>query len=181
VGNVLAIMAGADAVDEAPRGLVRRERLVGESPHRAQQLAVRQLDLAQEVVGRDVLPGLDEACVPAVEVVVGPLGVGRLAPRHALERRQHLPVPAGDVGDDLAHPPRPQPHLAHLGLAESVDGGSQLRVFLLGRLDDIVLRFHRAPPVVGFAPLLPGHRWASPVKHVIERLALNGLMPLERG
>src|SRR3989441_7756137 len=77
LGNVLAIMAGADAVDEAPRGLVRRERLVGESPHRAQQLAVRQLDLAQEVVGRDVLPGLDEACVPAVEVVVGPLSVGR--------------------------------------------------------------------------------------------------------
>src|SRR3989441_13180818 len=85
------------------------------------------------------------------------------------------------MGDDLAHPPRPQPHLAHLGLAESVDGGSQLRVFLLGRLDDIVLRFHRAPPVVGFALLLPGHRWASPVKHGIERLALNGLMPLKRG
>ena len=62
-----------------------------------------------------------------------------------------------------------------------MDGGSQLRVFLLGRLDDIVLRFHRAPPVVGFALLLPGHRWASPVKHGIERLALNGLMPLKRG
>src|SRR5260370_12008963 len=151
-------MGRADTVDEAVRGLAGREVLRRQAARGAHEVAMGPIGLTQDVVGRNVLPGVDEARVPAVEVVVDPLDVGLLAACEALERRQHLDLPAGDVGHDLPHAPRPQPHLAHLRLAEPVDRGPQLRVLLLGRLDDILPRFHRAPPGVWFtaAPHVPG-------------------------
>jgi len=54
------------------------------------------------------------ARVPGVDVLVAhPVGDRLLAAGHALEHRDHLPLPARDVGEDLADPPDAAPGPPH--------------------------------------------------------------------
>src|SRR3989442_5122998 len=100
------------------------------------------VQLAQDV-GRRALPaGLHEAGVPAVRVVVEAVGIRRLAPAHPDQRRDHLAMPPSDVGDDLAHAPAPEPHLAHLDVVEALDGRLEPVVLLLGLLEQLLLGSH---------------------------------------
>src|SRR5438093_1063399 len=86
------------------------------------------------VARRPPLARLHESGIPAVEIIVGAVRIGRLTPAQPLQRWNHLPMPPCYVGEDLAHPPAPQPYLAHLGLVEVLDGRLEFLVLLLGVL-----------------------------------------------
>src|SRR5262249_57498744 len=89
----------------------------------------------------------DNRGVPAVEVVVP--GGPPPPPAEPLQRRDHLAMPAGDVGENLPHPPAPQPDLPHLGLVEAHDRRPEPIVLVLGLLQQLLLGAHpasRPPP-----------------------------------
>src|SRR5689334_15952834 len=86
-----------------------------------------RLELGDGVGGLDAGPGVDEAGVPGIVVVVGAgrIGLG-LAPGDAGEGRNHLAVPAGDVDQDVARVPGPEHDAAHRLVAETGDRLTQL-------------------------------------------------------
>ena len=55
-------------------------------------------------------------------------------------RWRHLVMPAGDVGDDVAHRPRPQPDFGHLGLVQPLQRLVQRLVLAGGLVEQLVLR-----------------------------------------
>src|SRR5439155_4165686 len=132
--GVLAVVTRRDAIHQPRSRLALGEVLVGQPGGGAQQRAMGGVQLFQQVARRPPLARLHESGIPAVEIIVGAVRIGRLTPAQPLQRWNHLPMPPCYVGEDLAHPPAPQPYLAHLGLVEVLDGRLESLVLLLGLL-----------------------------------------------
>ena len=95
------MMAGV-LIDDLPGGLAGLEPLGRDGGRRAQKVLVGLVQLEQDVGDGRAPPGGGEALVPGVDVGVGDAVRHRpLAARQPLQRRAHLRVPAGDVGDDV--------------------------------------------------------------------------------
>ena len=141
---MLAVVARRDAVHQPGGGLGFGELPVGQARGGGQYLAMRGVEFPQEVGPGLSLAGLHEAGVPAIEIVVGTVRIRSLPAAQPFQRRDHLPMPARGMRQDLAHTPGPEPDLAHLGFVEALDGRLEPVVLLLGLLQQLLLGSHGA-------------------------------------
>ena len=108
-----------------------------------------EIQLGQDVGGLHPRLPLDEARVPRIEVIIRPRWVGCFALGDVSEGRDHRLVPAGDVNQDLADAPAPEPHAAQLLVGEAVDRLTKLGERFLGLPQHRALVAHRLPPARG--------------------------------
>src|SRR2546426_247953 len=150
LSGVLPVVSGAGAVERVAGAPARREVRLRERRGGADEIPMAEIQLRQDVGGLHARLALDEARVPRIEVIIRPGRVGRFAPGDVSERRDHRLVPAGDVNQDLADAPAPEPHAAHLLVGQALD-----------RLTKLGERFLSLPPPPAlFAPRFPpGPRW----------------------
>src|SRR5947208_1553381 len=80
----------------------------------ADEASMAEIQLGQDVGALHPRLPLDEARVPRIEVIIRPRWVGCFALGDVSEGRDHRLVPAGDVNQDLADAPAPEPHAAQL-------------------------------------------------------------------
>src|SRR4029450_10457926 len=79
-------------------------------------------------------------------VVIGAGRIRGLAAAQALERGEHLPVPAGDVNEDLPRAPGAEPDPAQVAVAEAAPTLEQLGIGLVRVLEQLPLVRHTSSP-----------------------------------